>query len=215
MEIKTQALCLRSADYGESSRIITLFTAESGKLSAQVRSVKNPKSKLKQCTMPLCFGEYILHKKGEYYTVTGCTVEESFFNVWTDVHKYSASQIVLEALDKLSETGVRDTQNLVTAVRVLEEINYSSVTPYLYATYFLVNLLPQHGINVSEKDLPIKIARLLVGYRNASIEELETLELSLNDVIQSLTYLNLIYRDRVGEKFNSLSESLKILNGMI
>jgi len=215
MEIKTQALCLRSVDYGESSRIITLFTAENGKLSAQARSVKNPKSKLKQCTMPLCFGEYILHKKGDYYTVTGCTVEESFFNVWTDVNKYSASQIVLEALDKLSETGVSEVKNLVTAVRVLEEINYSSVTPYLYATYFLVSLLPQHGINVSEEDLPLKIARLLVGFYNASVEELETLELSLNDVIQSLTYLNLIYRERIGEKLNALLEALKILNSMI
>ncbi len=214
MELKTQALCLRSTDYGESSKIITLFSADVGKIGAQVRSVKNPKSKLKQCAMPLCFGEYILHKKGDFYTVTGCTVEESFFNIWTDVHKYSASQIVLEALDKLTESNFPDPQNLVCGVRALEEINYSSVIPYVYATHFLVSLLPQHGINVSEEELPIKPYRLISAYKNASIEELETLDLTLNDIIQALNFVNLIYRERVGEKLNSVIESLKILNSL-
>ena len=214
MEFKTQALCLRSTDYGESSKIITLFSADVGKIGAQVRSVKNPKSKLKQCAMPLCFGEYILHKKGDFYTVTGCTVEESFFNIWTDVHKYSASQIVLEALDKLTESNFPDPQNLVCSVRALEEINYSSVIPYVYATHFLVSLLPQHGINVSEEELPIKAYRLISAYKNASIEELETLDLTLNDIIQALNFVNLIYRERVGEKLNSVIESLKILNSL-
>lgn len=214
MEYKTQALCLRSTDYGESSKILTLFSADFGKIGAQVRSVKNPKSKLKQCAMPLCFGEYILHKKGDFYTVTGCTVEESFFNVWTDVHKYSASQMVLEALDKFSEQNVPEVQNLVGAVRTLEEINYSGVFPYVYATYFLVKLLPQHGINVDEEELPNKVFRLISGYKNAAVEELETLELSINDVIQALNYVNLIYRDRVGERLNSITESLKILNSL-
>ena len=214
MEKITPGIVLKQEDRGEADKLITLFTPD-GVITAVMRGVKKTKAKLKFGALPFAFMEYTLSVKGGNYTVTGCTVEESFFNVWTDVNKYSASQIVLEALDKLSETGVSEVKNLVTAVRVLEEINYSSVTPYLYATYFLVSLLPQHGINVSEEDLPLKIARLLVGFYNASVEELETLELSLNDVIQSLTYLNLIYRERIGEKLNALLEALKILNSMI
>lgn len=214
METRTQALCLRTTDYGESSKILTLFSAELGKIGAQVRSVKSPKSKLKQCAQPMCLGEYILHKKGDFYTVTGCTVEESFFNVWSDVHKYSSSQIILEALDRLSEPSVPEAQNLVLAVRLLEEINYSGIFPYVYATHFLIKLLPQQGINVDEEELPLKVTRLFSAYNNANVEDLETLELSLNDVIQTLNYVNLIYRDRVGEKFNSVVESLKILNSL-
>lgn len=214
-ELKTQALCLRSADYGDANKIITLFSADMGKLSARVRSVKNPKSKLKQCAMPLCFGEYILVKSGDFYTVAGCTVEESFFNSWSDVHKYSSAQIVLEALDKLSEQGAPEPQNLVNAVRALEQINYSEITPYIYATAFLVNLLPQQGINIDEEEeLPRKVAHILSAYRNASVDELETLELTLNDIIQGLAYVNLIYRERLNEKFNSVNEAVKILNSL-
>ncbi len=214
-ELKTQALCIKSVDQGESNKILTLFSADFGKISARVRSVKSPKSKLKQCSMPLCFGEYILVKNGEYYLVTGCTAEESFFETWSDLHKYSASQIILEALDKLSEIGDVDPQKLVMAVRALEEINYSKVTPYVYATYFLINLLPAQGINVDEEEeVPTKISKVFNAYRNADIEDLETLEFSMNDVIQGLTYVNLVYRERLSEKFNSVNESLKVLNGL-
>ena len=214
-ELKTQALCIKSVDQGESNKILTLFSADFGKMSARVRSVKSPKSKLKQCSMPLCFGEYILVKNGEYYLVTGCTVEESFFETWSDLHKYSASQIILEAIDKLSEVGDVDPQKLVMAVRALEEINYSNVTPYVYATHFLINLLPAQGINVDEEEeVPTKISNVFNAYRNASIEDLETLEFSMNDVIQGLTYVNLVYRERLSEKFNAVIESLKVLNGL-
>ena len=214
-ELKTQALCIKSVDQGESNKILTLFSADFGKMSARVRSVKSPKSKLKQCSMPLCFGEYILVKNGEYYLVTGCTVEESFFETWSDLHKYSASQIILEALDKLSEVGDVDPQKLVMAVRALEEINYSNVTPYVYATHFLINLLPAQGINVDEEEeVPTKISNVFNAYRNAGMEDLETLEFSMNDVIQGLTYVNLVYRERLSEKFNAVIESLKVLNGL-
>ncbi|MBO5776771.1 MAG: DNA repair protein RecO [Clostridia bacterium] len=215
MEIKTQALCLKAIDVGESNKLLTLFSAEYGKIVAQIRSIKSPKSKLKACAMPLCFGEYILNKKGNFYTVTGCTVEENFFDSWTSVERYSASQIVLEALDKLNVEGEADPRVLVYAVRILNAINYGEVTPFLYATSFLINQLPSHGVDVDEdQNLPIKAVKIFNAYRNASVEELETLDISLNDVILGLTYANYIYRDRLGERINSLNEALKLLNNL-
>lgn len=215
MEIKTQALCLKAIDVGESNKLLTLFSAEYGKIVAQIRSIKSPKSKLKACAMPLCFGEYILNKKGDFYTVTGCTVEENFFDSWTNVERYSASQTVLESLDKLNVEGQSDASVLVYAVRTLNAINYGEVTPFLYATAFLVNLLPHHGIDVDDdQNLPKKARQIFNAYRNASVDELETLDLSLNDVILGLTYVNYIYRDRLGERLNSLNESLKLLNNL-
>ena len=215
MEIKTQALCLKAIDVGESNKLLTLFSAEYGKIVARIRSIKGPKSKLKACAMPLCFGEYILNKKGDFYTVTGCTVEENFFDSWTNVERYSASQTVLESLDKLNVEGQSDASVLVYAVRTLNAINYGEVTPFLYATAFLVNLLPHHGIDVDDdQNLPKRARQIFNAYRNASVDELETLDLSLNDVILGLTYVNYIYRDRLGERLNSLNESLKLLNNL-
>lgn len=40
MEFKADALVLRAADWGEYDKIVTLFTAERGKLSAALKGVK-------------------------------------------------------------------------------------------------------------------------------------------------------------------------------
>ena len=52
--------------------------------------------------MPLAYGEYTIYSKGKYCKVISATLEDSFFNCWNDFEKYSASQIVLELLDKVS-----------------------------------------------------------------------------------------------------------------
>ena len=44
--IKTEAIILKGFKYGDSSKIITLFSAEAGKFSAIVKGVRNSKSKL-------------------------------------------------------------------------------------------------------------------------------------------------------------------------
>lgn len=60
MEIKVNALMLRAADYGENDKILTLLTAEYGKISAAIKGVKKPSAKLKFAAQPFCFAEYIL-----------------------------------------------------------------------------------------------------------------------------------------------------------
>ena len=40
MEVKVDALVVRTADYGEADRMLTLFTLQSGKLSAAAKGVR-------------------------------------------------------------------------------------------------------------------------------------------------------------------------------
>ena len=47
MEFKTDALLLRAADYGENDRMVTLLTAERGKLGAAMKGVRRAGAKLK------------------------------------------------------------------------------------------------------------------------------------------------------------------------
>ena len=68
--IKVNALMLRAADYGENDKILTLLTAELGKISAGIKGVKKAGAKLKFAAQPFCFAEYILSKRGERYRQT-------------------------------------------------------------------------------------------------------------------------------------------------
>ena len=64
MEIKVNALMIRATDYGENDKILTLLTAERGKISAGIKGVKKAGAKLKFDAQPFCMAEYVLACRG-------------------------------------------------------------------------------------------------------------------------------------------------------
>ena len=70
MEIKTDAIVLRAADYKDADKILTLLTPSAGKLTAGIKGVKKSGAKLAFSAQPFAFCEYVLAQKGGRYTVT-------------------------------------------------------------------------------------------------------------------------------------------------
>ena len=91
MEVKTDAIVLKSIDYKDNDKILTLFSPELGKITAGIKGVKKPKAKLAFSAQPFCFAEYILAEKGGRYTVAGAYLHESFFALRTDILRFYAA----------------------------------------------------------------------------------------------------------------------------
>ncbi|MCD8372778.1 MAG: DNA repair protein RecO, partial [Clostridia bacterium] len=102
MEIKVNALMIRAADYGENDKILTLFSAERGKISAGIKGVKKAGAKLKFAAQPFCFAEYILSQKGGRYTVINASESESFYDLRCDINKFYAASALCEAVNALT-----------------------------------------------------------------------------------------------------------------
>ena len=79
MEIKVDAIVIRTADYGESDRMLTLFTLQRGKLSAAAKGVRKAGAKLRFAAQPFCFAEYVLAQRGERNTVISAAETDSFY----------------------------------------------------------------------------------------------------------------------------------------
>ena len=105
MEIKVNALMLRAADYQEHDKVLTLLTAEYGKITAGIKGVKKPNAKLKFAAQPFCFAEYILAKRGDKFTVINCSECESFYDLRTDINKFYAASAAVEAANVLTYDG--------------------------------------------------------------------------------------------------------------
>ncbi|MBR2070656.1 MAG: DNA repair protein RecO, partial [Clostridia bacterium] len=60
MNKKVKGIVIKSKDVGEADKLITLLTAEEGKISVKLKSVKKAKAKLKFAAETFCFGEYEL-----------------------------------------------------------------------------------------------------------------------------------------------------------
>lgn len=102
MEIKVNALVLRATDYGENDKILTLLTAEHGKISAGIKGVRKAGAKLRFAAQPFCFAEFILNARGDRYTVINASENESFYDLRTDIMKFYAASSVTEAAQGLT-----------------------------------------------------------------------------------------------------------------
>lgn len=119
METKVNAIVLKTVDYGENDKILTLLTAERGKLSAGIKGVKKAGAKLKFAAQPFCFAEYVLARKGEKYTVIQASENESFYELREDVEKYFCACAVTEAAYALTYGGDKCTEIFSETIRAL------------------------------------------------------------------------------------------------
>jgi len=96
---------LRAVDYGENDKILTLLSAEEGRITAGIKGVRKAGAKLKFAAQPFCFAEYVLSGNGGRNTVVQASECESFYELRTDINRYFAACAVCEAALALTYEG--------------------------------------------------------------------------------------------------------------
>lgn len=150
MEFKADALLLRAVDYGENDKMVTLLTAERGKIGVGMKGVKKAGAKLKFAAQPFCFAEYVLSGRGERYTVISASLHDGFYPLREDVTAYYAAACVCEACDALVFEGMQAGALLVAAITALGEMCGGSVPRALIR--FLLTALRLAGYPVLTED---------------------------------------------------------------
>ena len=122
MDIKVRGIVIKASDYKDDDKLIRLYTLEQGKTGAVMRGVKKANAKLKIPAQVFCFGEYLLNGRGSLPTVTGCTVEESFFSLASDPDKFAAAASVMEILDKALPDNESNPPIFIQALKTMKEL---------------------------------------------------------------------------------------------
>ena len=122
MEIKVDALVLRTADYGESDRMLTLFTLQRGKLSAACKGVRKAGATLRFAAQPFCFAEYVLAVRGERATVISAANTDGFYGLRASVEKLYAAASLAGICDALLFDGIVNEALFLYAVDALRSM---------------------------------------------------------------------------------------------
>jgi DNA repair protein RecO (recombination protein O) len=146
MEVKVNALMLRACDYKDNDKILTLLTAELGKISAGIKGVKKFGAKLKFAAQPFCFAEYILSKSGDRYTVIQASEIESFYDLRTDINKFYAASAVCEGALALTLEGEENNSLFYECVNALSGMCTGDECDVLIK--FLLNILTACGYGI-------------------------------------------------------------------
>lgn len=104
MLVKWEGIILRSVDYGESSKVVTIFTREHGKVGVMARGAKKPKSRLAAVSQLFTYG-YYLCKKGPGTGMPELSqgeIIDSYSDLRQDLWKTAYAAYLCELLDRLT-----------------------------------------------------------------------------------------------------------------
>jgi DNA repair protein RecO (recombination protein O) len=102
MLTKAEGIVIRARDYGESHKVIVLYTREFGKIAVMARGVKKTKSRLSFVTQVLTHGQYQFFAGSGMGTLSQGEVIESHHALRQDVLSMSYAAYMAELTDKLT-----------------------------------------------------------------------------------------------------------------
>ncbi len=138
-EIKTQAIVIDTKDYKDSDKKLALLSLEYGLIWVTIKGVKKPKAKLASISQPFCFAEFILSKKGDFYTVINASVIENFFALSSDFDKYIIGTAMLEFCKKTTKENDSVVDIFVLLLKALKQLEYSNANPMAVLIRFLID----------------------------------------------------------------------------
>ncbi|MFY0545082.1 DNA repair protein RecO [Brevibacillus sp. H7] len=104
MLVKWEGIVIRSVDYGESSKVVTLFTREHGKIGIMARGAKKAKSRLGAVSQLFTHG-YYLCKAGLGTSMPDLSqgeIVESYRNLRQSLTETAYAAYIAELLDRLT-----------------------------------------------------------------------------------------------------------------
>lgn len=102
MEKKTDAIVIRSVDYKDNDKILTLLTADGGKVTMGIKGVKKSGAKLKFAAEPFCFAEYVYSCGRDRNTVISASLYDGFYSLREDIKKYYCACAVAEVCGRVA-----------------------------------------------------------------------------------------------------------------
>lgn len=95
-------LIIRTADVKESDRLVTIFTEETGVITAIAKGARSIKSRQMSATLQFCYGRYVLYQKNDYYWIKEAELIESFFDIRKRLEGLALASYLCEVLSDVT-----------------------------------------------------------------------------------------------------------------
>jgi DNA repair protein RecO (recombination protein O) len=103
--IDYKGLVIREVNTGEADKIITVLTAEEGKISIAAKNARRAKSSLSAGSQLFAYSEYMLFKGKELYNMSSCQVIEPNYEIRNDIEKLTYCSHILELITDNVQEG--------------------------------------------------------------------------------------------------------------
>lgn len=159
MYYRSEAIVLKSIDYRESEKIVTVFTEKEGKIRAVAKGTKKPNSSLRACIQPFVHASLYFSQGKNMDTITQGKVLDFYGNSREDLLRTLYCMYIMELLDKSMMDKIRLPGLFMTTRQVLERMDQYGYQPLLIR-YFEMQLL----VNLGYKPILMECASCGIQY---------------------------------------------------
>lgn len=139
--LKTKGIIIAESNMGDFNKMLTLLTPGLGKISCAAKGARRQNSALLAGTQFLCFGEYILFKGQEKYSINSCDTIEMFYNIRTDLDKIKYAVHITKIIQDVTNENENSYKILQLYLNTLYMISESDKNMDFILSIFKIKLL--------------------------------------------------------------------------
>ena len=142
---KVEGIVLRTSPYGESNKIVTIFSRELGKRAAMARGAKKPTSRLASISQPFTYGYFLIQQGRGMGTLQQGEIIDSMRSIREDIFTTAYASFIMELVDKLIDDEAPKPQLFDILQQALHAIS-EEYDPEAISLFVEWKLLPTAGI---------------------------------------------------------------------
>ena len=145
---KIQGIIVSETAYGDTSKIINIFTKEHGLVGVMCKGAKSMKSKLRAVTAKFIFGDFhMYYKPGKLSTLISVDVINSFDNLKSDITLMGYLNYIGELVTQVfKQSGDMEIYDLF--IKTLEKVN-DGMNPEVMTSILEIKLLDYLGVGLN------------------------------------------------------------------
>lgn len=143
----SEAVVLRTLNHGDTSKIITLYSRETGRLKLIAKGVRSAKSKSGGLFQPTHHLRLAYYEKAqsELQLFKSGELIQGFYQLESDFDRLTLAQVVLELVDRAAEKEEPHPEIFDLLVQTLERLNNTDLATSLVYWFFHLQFLREMG----------------------------------------------------------------------
>ncbi len=144
--VKCDGIVLAEHQYGEFDKMLTVLTAENGKINVSAKGAKRPTGRFLACSQMFCLSTMQLYAgKNGIYTLNDATLKNSFYNLRNDLDVLMTASGIAKLTLKVSQEEFGDKELMRLLLNTLHFLSKGEKSVKLLDAIFKLRLVVDQG----------------------------------------------------------------------
>ncbi|MCI5636164.1 MAG: DNA repair protein RecO [Sarcina ventriculi] len=140
---------MKTQEYKENDKLLWIFTQELGKISVIAKGAKKSKNKLFSVTTPFCYGDYLVFKGKNLYSLSEGKIRKSFQSFLDNLEKLTYASYICELIDICIEDNEKNSYLYKECITCLYLLNTDAIDYETLIRAFELKILKATGYGLN------------------------------------------------------------------